>query len=109
MALGDDLGFDDAVLDVVAAEMREGGIAAQHLAVVQAHDAAAEGAIDAVFNLVESVEQSHEPAKSKRIAGDIAPSLHQGHPAYPRRAARGPCSAMMPACPCFARRVKRIS
>jgi hypothetical protein len=43
--------------------MREGGIAAHHPALMQAHDAAAEGAIDAVFNLVESVQQRNKPVK----------------------------------------------
>lgn len=65
MPLGDDLGHDLAVALDIAAKMRKARIAAQHLAVMQAHDAAAERIVDAVFNLVEPVQQCPEPAKSE--------------------------------------------
>jgi hypothetical protein len=61
MALGDDLGDDLAVDLLIGAEMREGGIAAQHLAIMHAHDAAAERVVDAIFNLVKSVQQRKFP------------------------------------------------
>jgi hypothetical protein len=46
--------------------MGERRIAAEHLAVMQAHDATSEGIVDAVFNLVESVQQRSKPTKSEK-------------------------------------------
>ncbi|MCS3930537.1 hypothetical protein M2175_005568 [Bradyrhizobium elkanii] len=66
MPFGDHLGDDLAVALVIGSKVREGRIAAQHLTVMQAHDAAAERIVDAVFNLVESIQQRLEPTKSKK-------------------------------------------
>jgi len=58
VARGDDFGRDLAVaLLLVGAEMGEGGIAAQKLAGMQAHHAAAERIVYAILNLVKSVQQ----------------------------------------------------
>ena len=62
VALGDDFGEDLLAFFLVGAEMSEGGIAAQQLAVMHAHDAAAERVVDAVFNFVKSVQQQDFPA-----------------------------------------------
>jgi hypothetical protein len=52
--------------------MREGGIAAQELALMHAHDAAPEGVVHAVLNLVKPVQQRRFPALWNH-GGGIAP------------------------------------
>ena len=65
---------------LVGAEMGKGGIAAQKLAGMHAHHAAAERVVDAILNLVKSVQQLRLPATisslflSDSIAGETGPS-----------------------------------
>ena len=69
VTLRDDLGDDLTAAFPIGPEMREGGIAAQHLAVMHAHDAAAERLVDAVFNLVKPIQQRKFPKPDKSLRG----------------------------------------
>nr|WP_245288045.1 hypothetical protein [Bradyrhizobium sp. Ec3.3] len=69
VTLGDHLSDDLAATLLIGAEMREGGITAQQLAVVHAHDAAAERVVDAVFDLVEPVQQRRKSRKAISTRG----------------------------------------
>jgi hypothetical protein len=62
VALGDDLAENFLATLLISAEMGKGGIAAQQLAIVHAHDAAAERVVHAILNLVEPVQQRRCPA-----------------------------------------------
>jgi hypothetical protein len=53
--------------------MGEGGIAAQQLAGMHAHHAAAKRVVDAVFNLVKSVQHQSYPVALSNLLFDIAP------------------------------------
>ena len=62
MTLGDQLGRDLAVaLFPVGAEMGEGGVAAEQLAGMHAHHAAAERVVYPVLSLVKSIQHQRYP------------------------------------------------
>src|SRR5207244_8773890 len=61
VTFGNDLGRDLIAALLVGPEMGESRVAAQHFAVMHAHDAAAERIVHAVFNLVESVQHRKNP------------------------------------------------
>jgi hypothetical protein len=64
--LGDDFGLDLVADLPVGAEMGKRRIAAKYLAVMQAHDTAAECIVDAVLNLVEPVQHRKFPKKKRK-------------------------------------------
>ena len=69
VTLRDDLGDDLTAAFPIGPEMREGGISAQHLAIMHAHNAAAERLVDAVFSLVKPIQQRKFPKPDKSLRG----------------------------------------
>jgi hypothetical protein len=61
VALGDDFAENFVTALLIGAEMGKRGIAAQQLAIVHAHDAAAERIVHAILDLVEPVQQRRCP------------------------------------------------
>ncbi len=69
VALGDDFADNLPAALLIGAEMGKGRIAAQQLAIVHAHDAAAERIVHAILDLVEPVQQRRCPALWNCLAG----------------------------------------
>jgi hypothetical protein len=69
VALGDDLGGNLLTIQAIGAEMGECRIAAEHLAVMHAHDAAAERIVHAIFNPCKVRPAMKMSAKNLSICG----------------------------------------